>query len=211
MLGQPHQTFRYPDLEMDVFYTERIAGFKWEPLAYFVASVVWRAAITDWKFDDGQTIKKQRLHPDKRLSVVYLERLREYLLNPESGFPEDMTVVVYTPADQHPDLMMNFPQVTTGQQEEVAQAFFVLPGFSFFMELGPGAHNPNFGGINRNAIAACSIVHGKGHPLLRGQLGTEMARHKAISAVRGMSEKARLEMEEFRKRQMQKLQAKATG
>lgn len=71
---------------LKVYSAANILEISVDKLSYFAASIIWRAAVHDWKFGK-QKIK--RLY----LGGRYVEELRQYLLG-ETGFPQNAVVWV---------------------------------------------------------------------------------------------------------------------
>ena len=128
-----------------VVETAQVPEVDRDKIAYFVTSVIWRAAVHRWEFE-GDRI---------RLGSVLEGKIRSYLLG-EAGFPEEVAVLVKVASKQSPVVQsMSFPTIRRKSPYHHYQ--FNIPGVVF---------EPLVGGripaIDREP--GC-IVRGRGNPV----------------------------------------------
>ena len=101
---------------------------RWEEYAYFAASVVWRAAATDWPTPNG-------VHPKQSLGK-YLEPVRRYLLG-WAAFPEHVYVRLEILGSKHLHGVTVLPKrERTRLPHAPLQHHFSIPGIFFFVVYG---------------------------------------------------------------------------
>jgi hypothetical protein len=96
-----------------------------EHLAYFAASVIWRAAARSWHL-------RRRVFIATKLGS-YGEAFRLYLLG-LAPFPEDAALVVIVSRREDPILAVQFPEAM--RQERVHHHWFHIPGIALHMWVG---------------------------------------------------------------------------
>lgn len=96
-------------------------------LAYFAASVVWRAGVHQWK-QYGHAPQKLTLGP-------YQEQLRQYLMG-NTGFPDDIVLIVTVSRtlETERNAMMLLPWLS--DHEAYHKYAFVIPGVTFQVLIG---------------------------------------------------------------------------
>jgi hypothetical protein len=103
-----------------------IPGLDTRRLAYFGASVFWRASATAWQHT-GRNVPLIDLGP-------YRERLRRYLLG-DGEFPDDVVLWVAVCRAPLPPPVMSFP--SGGRNREGIHFYtFDIPGLSFALHVG---------------------------------------------------------------------------
>lgn len=129
-------------------YSASRAQVEWEKLAYFAASVFWRASIHDWPLGK-QTIERVAISPK------YREELRRFLLG-KAGFPRQAALFAWVSALPQPLLTVHFPMAVKRND-----LYMYLAGMRFDFQLGYRVHP--------DTRAAC-LVHGPEHPVLSSPL-----------------------------------------
>jgi hypothetical protein len=110
---------------VDCFYSAGIPSVNAEALAYFALSVIWRAALCDWKIGNV-------LIPQLQLGR-YTEEFRTYLLG-KSNVPEHVTILVIVSSVPEVDLTTNMPQ--TKHEGQYRCHHFDIPGISVMVDVG---------------------------------------------------------------------------
>ena len=111
-----------------VYEGKKVPGVEIDKLAYFGASIFWRASVHTWPL--GNT-------PDPRLSLgPYRNALRLYLLG-KTGIPDGVVLLVFL----RKDLDWLYNQVVTmpflsNREPEYRRYKFVVPGLTFDMLFG---------------------------------------------------------------------------
>lgn len=108
------------------YETVRIPEINADALAYFGASVFWRAAARNWH------IQRQHIMATN-LGVEYQEQLRRFLLG-LSGFPRLAVMIVMVSQSPEPVLAAMFPIVF--RQDGYFHHRFHIPGIGFHLFLG---------------------------------------------------------------------------
>ena len=104
----------------------RIPEINADALAYFAASVFWRAAARNWHI-------QRQLIMATSLGTVYQEHFRRFLYG-ESDFPDFAVMVVIVSRNPEPALAAIFPIVF--RQHDYFHHCFHIPGIGFHLFLG---------------------------------------------------------------------------
>lgn len=115
---------------LTIYAAASIPGVQPDSLAYFGASIFWRAAAPDWVFMRRQS---------NRLELgSYEEQLRRYLLD-EAPFPEDAVMIVAVSSAMEPmrNMVIVFPFLKT-RQAGFRQYRFTVPGLTYQLFVGKG-------------------------------------------------------------------------
>ena len=114
--------------ELVVYAAAHIASIQVHQLLHFACSVIWRAAVHDWRWEN---------HELKRLDLGerYEEELRRFLLG-EQPFPSNAVLWVSVSKLSQPELAkaMVFPY--GGREDGYHLYQFAIPGLRFHMFLG---------------------------------------------------------------------------
>lgn len=86
LLQPQYQNALWGNNNIKAFCAAKIPEIDIEKLAYFAASIIWRAAVHQWGIE-------RMLMPNLKIDTTYMEELRLYLLG-EAGFPTDAVVLV---------------------------------------------------------------------------------------------------------------------
>jgi hypothetical protein len=107
--------------------TAGIAAIDMEKLAYFAASVIWRAGVHDWR-----VLKQKR--PRLRLGP-YEEALRQYLVG--GSFPQNVILMVAVSGvtDSVRNITITFPYLKD-HQRDYRLYVFRIPGIAFLIYAG---------------------------------------------------------------------------
>lgn len=109
------------------FYTgEMTPDIDRDKIAYFAASVFWRAAVHTWRQEDGKKISVN-LSPEEK------ETLRQYMLGNE-GFPKNAGLMTFVCTDALSQGLFWMP----GENERTKDRVFLLGvrGLTFFFSIG---------------------------------------------------------------------------
>lgn len=109
--------------------TRLISGVDIEKLAYFTASVVWRAGVHRWVIDEHE-LKAIDIRVD------HLERLRLFLMG-ETGFPSDTCLWVSIADSEDSPLSMVVCPPYGGYHDGHYSFRFLIPGIMFALFIGP--------------------------------------------------------------------------
>ena len=108
------------DSRGDLVSTVGIVGMDIGKIAYFAASVFWRASVSDWPIQ-GKVV------PQISLGALQ-EEFAAYLLG-KSQFPTSCNLLVYVAGDPTPPLAMHPPQC--GNSGNLEECRFSIPGIRF--------------------------------------------------------------------------------
>lgn len=111
---------------LKVYSAAQIPQINVEKLAYFAASIIWRAAIHNWRFGKQEI---RRFY----LGTRYMEELRQYLLG-ESSFPQNS--VVWVSIISEPKLWGSFVAPYGEKFNQCWRYKFPFLGISFMFFLG---------------------------------------------------------------------------
>jgi hypothetical protein len=104
----------------DLVSTVGIVGMDVEKIAYFAASVFWRASVSDWPIQ-GKVVPK--------ISLGALQgEFADYLLG-RSRFPTSCNLLIYVAGDTTPPIAMHPPQC--GNAGGLDECRFSIPGMRF--------------------------------------------------------------------------------
>jgi hypothetical protein len=104
----------------DLVSTAGIGGIDVGKIAYFAASVFWRASVSDWPI-------RGQITPQITLGPLQLE-FADYLLG-RSTFPKSCNLLIYVAGDKTPPLAMHPPQC--GNSGGLEECRFAIPGIRF--------------------------------------------------------------------------------
>jgi hypothetical protein len=149
--------------EGERFPAASIHGANYDALAYFAASIFWRASVHKWRFGTEEL-------GGINLGPGYVAEFGQYLLG-EEGFPHNAVLVVAVSNLNEP-IMVAYPP--HGNNEgRYHRYMFCIPGIEFHLLLGaaiPGSFRD-----------AC-IVRSQQHWIFCGDIDT-IARNQALAAV----------------------------
>ena len=97
-----------------------------DKLAYFAASVFWRASVHTWKREDGSRVRIQ-------LGSVYEEEFRRFILG-DGPFPSRAALTVFACRDRNSQETFFVP--TTARRREYYSHCFVCRGIFFALDVG---------------------------------------------------------------------------
>ena len=150
-----------PDLA--VYSASAISNIHIEKLAYFAASVIWRASLRNLDFG-GAKYEAIKLGP-------YQEQLRSYLLG-QGEFPQNALLHVVLSHLEFPLLAGNHPDSIHVDEGRCHR--FHIPGISFLLTFGK--HIP------ANSRLSC-LVHGPLHPIFIGKAGDAFVQTALLSLI----------------------------
>ncbi|MBI5086455.1 MAG: hypothetical protein HZB13_17905, partial [Acidobacteria bacterium] len=107
--------------------TRLVPRIQMEKLAYFAASVIWRAGVHKWVIDEHE-LKPIDIRQDQ------LEQLRRFLLG-ETGFPEDTYLWISVSAVIDSPVTVVFPPYG-GFHDSHYSFRFLIPGIMFALFMG---------------------------------------------------------------------------
>jgi hypothetical protein len=149
----------FSEREFSVYSTAALQDIKSEQLAYFCASVVWRASVRDWCVE-GYNHEAIKLGP-------YQDEIRRYLLN-ETGFPRSATINVVLSRLRTPALTFSF--VDTARVDEGHCHRLSIPGITFMLTVGKRA-------VEDSAIC---LMHSPEHPIFISTAGDERVQREVL-------------------------------
>jgi hypothetical protein len=111
-----------------LFAVRLVPGIDVGKIAYFAASVVWRASAHRWNLQDHRLC-------DIDLGRRYREGFRQYLLG-EAAFPKDAAVLVDVFGFRSPLTLATMLFPYGGRRENLHHYRFTIPGVAFNLYLG---------------------------------------------------------------------------
>jgi hypothetical protein len=111
----------------------KITGIDIDKLAYFSASVIWRASLRQWR------IQKQTYEPIQ-IGAKSQEELRLFLLG-QAPFPQNAVSVVCVSTSEVPPLTTGFPDSLLNGDKNIHR--FYVPGIWFHVVLGENLPEDN--------------------------------------------------------------------
>jgi hypothetical protein len=105
-----------------------VGGVSPDQLAFFAASVFWRASARPWRVSRTEAVKLS-LGP-------YEDQLRRYLLD-EAPFPKHAALVIGVASARSLELTMNLP-LLIGRAPAYRDYWFCVPGIGFTLIVGRG-------------------------------------------------------------------------
>lgn len=145
--------------DLSIYSASALPNFEFEQLAYFCASVVWRASVQDWSVE-GHVYEAVNLGP-------YQEQIRRYLLR-EVAFPQTATINVLLSRFKTPPLSFSFPD--TARLDEGHCHRLHIPGITFMLTIGKRAA----------AEAGLCLMHSPEHPICITSAGDAHAQREVL-------------------------------
>jgi hypothetical protein len=109
-----------------IIRSDDVPGLKWEKLAYFATSIIWRAGVTTWKFRQGPV--------SVPLASRHEEAMRLYLLA-QAHFPSEAVVSVAVAQRREP--IAHAMHLPTHESFGSYQHYrFAIPGMIFDFVIG---------------------------------------------------------------------------
>ncbi len=108
---------------VDLYQSRGVDGIDTVKIAYFAASVIWRAGATKWRNKWSPRLELAR----------YEELLRQYLMG-ETGFPKDIALRVILPTPKGAKLIAGLPMAD--HFDGMRAYTFFIPGVTFTTILG---------------------------------------------------------------------------
>lgn len=142
-----------------------VSGVEIQQLAYFAASVVWRASLKNWDVN-GHRYEANNLGP-------YGEQLRTYLLG-QAEFPQESSLNVVLSHLNFPVLAWNYPdcvRIDAGRCHR-----FHIPGITFLLVLGKQVPS---------AWQHICVIRGPVNPIYVGKFGDALVQTQLL-ALMGM-------------------------
>jgi hypothetical protein len=101
-------------------------GIDRDKIAYFAASVFWRAAVHTWRLDDGKVATSE-------LGESYSEEFRQFLLG-KAAFPQHayLTTIVCSDKESHKYFFMPGTNIKTSDKVHIV----AVRGLTFFLGVG---------------------------------------------------------------------------